>query len=465
MPTMTPSFAEFLPEWIARQRWYTAKGSTPLLRRVGGLRYQDPDGEVGIETWLLRDDSGPAPVLYQVPLTYRAEPVDGLEHALVARGEHSELGPRWVYDGCHDPVGARVLLGTIVGEGTVVSDGGAQYGRATGHRAGGPGAMRSHTGGERVRVLSGEQSNTSIIFEGDDGPPVICKVFRVVPDGRNPDVVVQEALADAGSTRVPAPLGDLYGEWTGAEGERQHGHLAFAQEFLAGVEDAWRVAVRAAVDGEDLATRATALGAAVASVHRDLAAAFPLHEATPPVRAGLRATWRDRAAAALLAVPELQELRDAITEVYARAESVPWPALQRIHGDLHLGQVIEAPDRGWLLLDFEGEPLRPLPERTAPDLALRDVAGMLRSLEYAAGAAHREHGAEVPEEWAAQARTSFLDGYARESGRDPREDAELLAALELDKALYEAVYEVRNRPAWLTIPVAGIRRLLDGPVT
>ncbi len=462
MPTVTPSFAEFLPDWIARQRWYTAKGRRPQLRRVGGLRYQDPQGEVGIETWLLRDDAGPAPVLYQVPLTYRGAPAPELEHALVATTEHSELGPRWVYDGCHDPVGARAILTAIVTEATVVSDGGAELGRAAGHRADGAGAMGGHTRGERVRVLSGEQSNTSIIFEGDDGAPVICKVFRVLADGRNPDVVVQEALAGADSTRVPAPLGDLSGEWTGAEGERQHGHLAFAQEFLPGIEDAWRVAVRAAVDGAQLADRAGELGAAVASVHRDLAAAFPQHEATEPVRAQLRATWRDRATAALLEVPELAGLAEAITAVYARTEDVPWPALQRIHGDLHLGQVIEAPGRGWLLLDFEGEPLRPLTERTAPDLALRDVAGMLRSLDYAAGAAQREHGAEVAPEWVARTRAAFLDGYAREHGRDPREDAALLAALELDKALYEAVYEVRNRPEWLAIPVSGVHRLLTG---
>lgn len=460
MPTLTPSFPEFLPEWVARQRWYTAKGRTPQLRRVGRLRYQDPDGEVGVETWLVQDDGGPAPVVYQIPLSYRGAPVPELAHALVAQAEHSELGPRWIYDGCHDPVAARLILDAILGGDTVESDGGGSYGRATGHRASGDGAMGAHTRGEQVRVLRGEQSNTSIIFEGEDGPPVICKVFRVLGDGRNPDVVVQEALAAAGSTRVPAPLGDLYGEWPGPGDERRHGHLAFAQEFLPGVEDAWRVAVRAAVDGVHLAERAAHLGAAVASVHRDMAAAFPTHEATEPVRAQLRATWRDRATAALLEVPGLEEHREAVTAVYARTEGVPWPDLQRIHGDLHLGQVIEAPGRGWLLLDFEGEPLRPLGERTAPDLALRDVAGMLRSLDYAAGAALREHGAEVAEDWVARARGAFLDGYAREAGRDPREDAELLAALELDKALYEAVYEARNRPEWLSIPVSGVRRLL-----
>src|SRR5690606_17907631 len=99
MPTLTPAFPDFLPEWVARQRWYTAKGRTPLLRRVGGLRHQDPDGEVGVETWLVQDDGGPSPVVYQVPLTYRGAPVPELEHALVAQAEHSELGPRWIYDG------------------------------------------------------------------------------------------------------------------------------------------------------------------------------------------------------------------------------------------------------------------------------------------------------------------------------------------------------------------------------
>src|SRR5699024_9900358 len=148
-----------------------AKGRTPLLRRVGGLRHQDPDGEVGVETWLVQDDGGPSPVVYQVPLTYRGAPVPELEHALVAQAEHSELGPRWIYDGCHDPVYARLLLTTILESGTAESDGGAQYGRASGHRASGDGAMGAHTGGEQMRVLRGEQSNPSIIFEGEDGPP------------------------------------------------------------------------------------------------------------------------------------------------------------------------------------------------------------------------------------------------------------------------------------------------------
>ena len=120
------------------------------------------------------------------------------------------------------------------------------------------------------------------------------------------------------------------------------------------------------------------------------------------------------------------------------------------------------PGRGWVLLDFEGEPLRPLAERSVPDLTLRDVAGMLRSFDYAAGSGSRRTPASAAAAWAEAARAAFLDGYAERLGPRPaRRDRALLAALELDKALYEVVYEARNRPSWLSIPVAAIARLTD----
>ena len=133
--------------------------------------------------------------------------------------------------------------------------------------------------------------------------------------------------------------------------------------------------------------------------------------------------------------------------------------LQQVHGDYHLGQVLHSARRGWILLDFEGEPLRPLSERTAPDLALRDVAGMLRSFDYAAR--HATVGLD-PEDRARARRAGLgrrlprgVPGRlrGRAAGDDPRRHAVLLRALELDKALYEVVYETRNRPTWLRIPL------------
>ena len=134
--------------------------------------------------------------------------------------------------------------------------------------------------------------------------------------------------------------------------------------------------------------------------------------------------------------------------------------MQRIHGDLHLGQVLWVPGRGWIILDFEGEPMRPMHERAREDFPLRDVAGMLRSFDYVAGSVTQSHGRSVAE-WALGARRAFLDGYISRSGTDLRANRSLLDAFEIDKALYEAVYEARNRPAWLSIPLAAIGRLVE----
>src|SRR5699024_5161130 len=157
-------------------------------------------------------------------------------------------------------------------------------------------------------------------------------------------------------SHVPAPVGALHGRWPDPAGGTQEGHLAFAQEFLPGVEDAWRVAVRAARDGAPFTREAAGLVAAVASVHRGLAAAFPTEAPTAAGSAALRETWDRRARAAVQEVPELERYVEAVTAAYARAGAAPWPHQQRIHGDLHLGQVLDAPGRGWVLLDFEGEP-------------------------------------------------------------------------------------------------------------
>jgi predicted trehalose synthase len=320
------------------------------------------------------------------------------------------------------------------------------------------------------RVLVGEQSNTSIILDlvdivGAPSKPLICKLFRVLQHGQNPDVVVQSALSAAGSARVPGSIGYVWGQWpepagsAGADGVTAAGHLAYAQEFLPGVEDAWRVALAALASGEDFSERAHSLGLATAEVHGTLAKAMGTREATEDDVCALTRSMQARHAAALSEVPALAEYEQMVISSIEAVSSARWPALQRIHGDYHLGQVLDAPGRGWVLVDFEGEPLRPLAERTQPDLALRDVAGMLRSFDYVAGSWEQEHPGRSAASWAGEARTAFLEGYTSGNGRDPREDGPLLEALELDKALYEVVYEARNRPTWLSIPITAIARL------
>jgi len=293
---------------------------------------------------------------------------------------------------------------------------------------------------------------------------VICKVFRVVADGENPDVSVQSALALAGSRFVPEPIGTVWAEWTGPlTATRNSGHLAFVQEFLPGVEDAWRVALGSAAAGEDFSDPARALGAATAAVHRDLARVFPTVESTPDVVDQLCSTMRERYRLAAREVPELARHSGAVAGVFARAQAASWPRLQRIHGDYHLGQVLDAPGRGWVLIDFEGEPLRPLTERTLPDIPLRDVAGMLRSFSYVGATIARRDPAAGPAAlaWTTTARAAFLQGYREQDGDSLTGQEPLLAAFELDKAIYESVYESRNRPSWLPIPLLAVAGLVD----
>ena len=462
--TLRPGKLELIAGWIGDQRWYAAKGCTPDLTARAAWRLGDRDGEVGIETHIVRDDGGPEPVTYQVPLTYRGAPVKGLEHALITTMEHGVLGRRWVYDGTHDPAYARELLALLRGQ-------------ARAESSSMPDTVDDRFVGEPARtwereltvrgatVLAGEQSNTSVILDTVDehgiGRPVIVKVFRTLASGENPDVVLQSALRECGCDRVPAVVGAVRGRWPGDGREEAVGHLAFAQEFIPGTEDAWRVALRAATSDSDFTTAARELGAATAAVHTSLASALPTREPTTADIARITAVMRRRLAAAGEVVPQIAARAAEIEAVFSAAETTDWPPLQRIHGDYHLGQVLHSAERGWLLLDFEGEPLRPLAERTEPDSPLRDIAGMVRSLDYAGGSAEQDDPSHSARLWVDNGVAAFLDGYAA-AGNDPRDHDALLRAFLLDKALYEVVYEARNRPTWLAIPAGAIDRLLAG---
>jgi maltokinase len=439
---------EALLAWIPRQRWYAGKGRGASLTQRGG--WSITSGAAEVITFYVLDRQASGATLYQVPITRRTTPISGITPIW-----HDDAG--YFYDAPHDPAYAGAMLDLIASE--------AEAEGTRGHRQ--PGAQPVTV--TSTAVLTGEQSNTSIICRVADGSPIILKVFRAIHAGDNPDVVLQSAISAAGSALVPASVGYVSGEWPDRSEPdgRAHGHLAFAQEFLEGAEDAWRTALQAATAGEDFSLRARRLGRATAELHATLAAALPTRDPEDADVDRLLAAMRTRADAALDAVPDLAANRDAIEAALHAVHQVPWPRLQRIHGDYHLGQVLAVGD-AWVIVDFEGEPLRPMTERSDLDLPLRDVAGMLRSFDYVAGAVLHAGAPRTdldPTEWARSARVAFLGGYSESNPDVDGEDRGLLDALELDKALYEAVYEARNRPDWLGIPVEAVQRLagLQGP--
>jgi predicted trehalose synthase len=470
------TFGELIGAWLPRQRWFAAKGGAePVLASSGGLRLRRPaagpqesERDVGVAVHFVSATVGDVRATYQVPLTYRRRPVPELEHALVGLLDSGD-GEVWVYDGPHDPAFVCAWLALVGSGAEALADDGPAGGRAVGVIQ--PGLLDGARllGIDRpARVLSGEQSNTSVIVGGDDDPdPVILKVFRVLQAGANPDVAVTSTLTSAGCRNVPRLTGWIEGEWVDPDGGRAHGHLTSVSEFLPGSDDAWRLACVAVENEQPFTEQAAGIGAATAAVHDALARALPTSAATGATlgeladHLGQRLDWALDAVAALRPYAEAARATVEAVRTLGRV-----PRLQRIHGDLHLGQVLDAGPRGWVLLDFEGEPLRPLADRNRPDLALRDIAGMLRSFDYAArhtiiGLDDSDPRVTQAEVWAAACAQAFLDAYADACGQDPREHAVLLRALELDKALYEAVYETRNRPTWVQIPFSAVARLLS----
>ncbi|MEO6943050.1 MAG: phosphotransferase [Terrimesophilobacter sp.] len=458
--------------WVGRQRWFVGKVASPKLRHIASIMlhrdslhreslhreslHRDSlhrDSLIEVAIILVGERSEAREVIYQVPLVLRRIPKDATEPGFIATITEGDGGEWHLYDGPHDPAFTEQLRRLIARDESAGDSLASARGIAV---------SEWPTSATHSRVLRGEQSNTSIVYSSDtgDGPSVICKIFRMLHHGDNPDVVLQSALFTAGSTSVPQIYGSVVATWPDESqpGGQAHGHLAFAQRFLAGARDAWGLALAAGSTLADFAASAHDIGIATADIHATLASTMPTHDASRHDIDSTVAAWRARLDAALDEVPELAPLRPSINLLYTRAASVPWPRLQSIHGDLHLGQVLAIPNGTWAIIDFEGEPMRPLAERTLPDLPLRDVAGMLRSFDYAAGS-------QTPSpdvlEWAHDCRTAFLDGYIAGSGHDVRKDRVLLDAFELDKALYEVVYEAHNRPSWLPIPTNAVRRITD----
>lgn len=419
-----------LTEYLTQQRWYA------------GRNRQLTDAQPALVEPLRADVD-----LVLLDVSYEDGP--GERYQVVLRRGEGEVG-----DALGDPEVANLLLGLIAESATV-----------------GPVAFAAEPGarlpvGAPARVVGAEQSNTSVVF----GEAAILKLFRRVTSGVNPDIELTRVLSRAGSPHVAPLLGTMSLEGGPATA------LGMVTRFADNAAEGWDMAVASTRDlyaegdlyadevGGDFAGESERLGQAVAAVHATLAAELGTAPAVFPM-----ATLQERLAEVTATVPQVREFAAAIEERYRALEGQPI-TVQRIHGDLHLGQVLRTPET-WLLIDFEGEPGQSLEQRREPDSPLRDVAGVLRSYQYAAFQRLTEGGGNVQRrkqlaararEWADRNRAAFCAGYAEAGGTDTDAAKDLLAAYELDKAVYEAGYESRHRPQWLDIPLGAIANIVAG---
>ena len=372
------------------------------------------------------------------------------------------LDSQEVYEALEDPRRAGVLIDRLA-EGAAIGDegSGVRFHAAT--------AVRHATGAPRS--AGRDQSNTSVVFDDD----IFLKWYRHLEPGINPELELLQFLAGHDFAHTPRLVG-----WV-----EQHGHpldatLGIFQHFVADAIDGWELVVGAlrAKAGDSVLDALAGLGAVTGELHATLAAdhsdpAFIPEEVSPEGLALMGAALDEVATEVLASLPDEPGLTDVsrrADEVRARLQGVSKGTglgrKIRVHGDLHLGQALRTDGR-WHLVDFEGEPARPVNERRRKRSPLRDVAGLVRSIDYAARAVQLHHGVEVPDAWLQSARDALLDGYfavVEPTGLLPPSTSvthEVLGLYELEKAIYELRYEVAHRPGWAAIPAAGIAAILD----
>lgn len=479
-----------LEGYLVRTRWFGGKSrafSVSDARTIAELTAPEKGAHVVLllVTVSYSDEEGGEEV-YQVPLSAYADEQDAIAHAYVGR-ENGDHGPRHLYDAVHDRYAMALWLDGLIAaeENGVAEVGGLRFQRVP--------ETEPLDAALRSAPLTGEQSNSSVRF--DD--VAIMKVFRKVTPGMNPDIEIHRELTRGRSEHIAA----LYG-WVEVDVDGETIQLAMIQEFLRTASDGFELAtgsVRTLLadpgqsiedSGGDFAGEASRLGTAVAEVHAMLRQSFPVDRRGPRAAASLSRTMNERLDHALGVVPELAPHAERLRTVYAAVAALPGLDVQRVHGDLHLGQTLRTA-QGWRIVDFEGEPGRAFAERSLPDSPWRDVAGMLRSFDYVPGAVEMSLAGSVDaddegdavrlasgREWSVRARGHFLDAYVaalcdvRAEGADaasPGEEERVLAdnrtlldAYAADKAVYEVVYEKRNRPGWIRIPLSGLGELLDG---
>jgi maltokinase len=456
---------EVISDYLDRTRWFGGKGrpyAVTDVRTLGELPGGPPLVVIHLVELTYSDPEG-GTELYQVPLAFYEHPQGRLDHAFVGWWEDPDHGWVHAYDALHDRDAMALWQRAFdVGSGADAEEG-LRFHRMPGVEL----DLETHS-----TLFTGEQSNSSVAF----GEDALMKVFRKVTPGVNPDIAVHEVLTRSGSTHVAA----LYG-WLDVplgDGEDDVLQLAMLQQFLRTASDGWELAlasvrslfadpeVHAGESGGDFAGEATRLGEALRDVHETLREHFPSETWPAAAAAELAATMTGRLDAALAVVPELEEHAKGLRVAFDEVAHLNGLAVQQVHGDLHLGQTLRT-SVGWKLVDFEGEPAKALAERQLPDSPWRDVAGMLRSFDYAARVVERslsisdETDAELintrAEEWSERNKFHFLVAYA--DGALTPEQQVLLNAYVADKAVYETVYETRNRPSWVAIPLQAVARI------
>ena len=437
-----------LIEHVTRQRWYGAKSrDVAHARALDSVVVRTSEPQLALALVEMRYETG-AHDIYQLVYALREGEVelDGLADTALARELVSAMRSGLTLQGTEGIVDFRPVEG-FAGIGRELVE---------------------------TRSISAEQSNTSVVFDDE----LILKVFRRLEPGINPELEMLRFLTEHGFTNIAA-----LGGWYAYSGGPLAATLGILQAFVREGLDGWELALdELSSDPDRFLTRLRRLGEVTGELHTVLGS-DPNDPAfcpeTPSVESLglLTATVDEEIERVFLDLPHDEE---ALEPIVGRGEEVREQLRQlthagstgkiiRTHGDFHLGQTMWADD-DWVILDFEGEPARPLAERRRKQSALRDVAGMLRSFAYAASAVQFLRGVDPPDDWEEQARDEFLGGYLETVDPEliPAGQAgleRLLAVFELEKAVYELRYEIDNRPEWVTIPVSGIQRLIDRAAT
>ena len=446
---------EALRQWVEQQRWYASKS-----RHVTGIEIDEgvivsEDPPLFIALVQTRFATGNHE-LYQLPLTFLPSGESGDYEPIATTDEWS------AFDAVSNPELTRDLLRRIAAEEVLEAEDGV-FGF---HRMQGTGPISPDA---PVRAIGVEQSNSSIVF----GDQIVLKVFRKLEPGINPELEVLQFL-----TRQQFPnIAPLIG-WYEYQGRLFAATLGVAQRFFPRAIGGWELALdQIQSDPEAFLTELRSLGTVTAEMHNALASdandpAFAPEEPSSEALSLLTATIDEDIERIFTRLPDDERVaaiagrgQDVRERIAMRAQLGVGGRSIRTHGDYHLGQTLSTPT-GWVIIDFEGEPARPLFQRRQKQSPLRDIASMLRSFAYATSAVTIMRGVAAPEGFEQRARETFLEHYfaridpallpAGESGV-----TNLLSIFELEKAIYELQYELDNRPDWLPIPAAGIARLLE----